>query len=335
MISSPVIWALIDERIGTGNQAKSVAISLGLPFVEKHLSWSRIARLPNIILGRSLSALRRDVRHTICPPWPDLVIASGRRAASVSRFIKKNSMNHSKLVHIMYPGRMFAEDFDLLAIPKHDENIPDLVNILRIFGAPNLINQNWLPDQEFSWDQKFANLREPLVGLIMGGATKSRHFSKRLAANLGYQVAEMVKKVNGSLVITTSPRTGTVIEDVIAALHEKGIRASYIFRWKSSTSVDANPYFGILSRSRYLIVTGDSTSMCSEACALGKPVFIFAPEDFLHEKHIRFVDQLISGGYAVNLGEWNINLENSSPLKKLDAAYQIAEEIRNRKIINV
>ena len=57
MDENPVIWALIDERPGTGNQCRAVANSIGLPFIEKHLNWSTFANMPNFFIGASLRGL--------------------------------------------------------------------------------------------------------------------------------------------------------------------------------------------------------------------------------------------------------------------------------------
>ena len=80
----PLIWVLLDERPGTGNQALGVAEALGRPYVIKDLRYGPIARLPNLLLGASLRVLTADSRTNISPPWPDVVISAGRRAASVA-----------------------------------------------------------------------------------------------------------------------------------------------------------------------------------------------------------------------------------------------------------
>ena len=100
MNREPIIWALIDERPGTGNQSKGVAMSLGMPFLEKHLIWSNLAFLPNSFFGPSLIGLKSISKSTINSPWPDLVIASGRRAAIVARYIKRKNPQISKIPYM-------------------------------------------------------------------------------------------------------------------------------------------------------------------------------------------------------------------------------------------
>lgn len=64
-------------------------------------------------------------------------------------------------------------------------------------------------------------------------------------------------------------------------------------------------------------------SMCSECCASGVPVHIFAPDDMMSEKHKRFHQTLYKEGYAVPLGEKPIRPEGT-----LNPAYDIAEKIK-------
>ena len=74
--------------------------------------------------------------------------------------------------------------------------------------------------------------------------------------------------------------------------------------------------------------------MCSEVCASGKPVHIFAPEGFLGNKHRRLVEELCEKKYAQLLDLEAEVSAVSSPIK-LDAASQIADEIRTRLLPNL
>ena len=50
---------------------------------------------------------------------------------------------------------------------------------------------------------------------------------------------------------------------------------AHVFRWRSGAP--DNPYWGYLALADAFVVTGDSISMLAEACATGKPVFVFDP----------------------------------------------------------
>ena len=74
--------------------------------------------------------------------------------------------------------------------------------------------------------------------------------------------------------------------------------------------------------------------MCSEACAIGKPVHIFAPEGFLGDKHNRLVEDLVSQGYADFLGSKEARDLGSERPAKLDVAAEIASEIKTRILMD-
>jgi uncharacterized protein len=334
MNDTPVIWALIDERPGTGNQCSAVAKALGMPFEEKQMVWSGLANLPNFLVGASLRGLTAAAKSEIKSPWPDLVIASGRRAAGVARYIKKQSLDDCGLVHIMYPGDIAIEEFNIVAVPKHDGDLKNSGNIIRIIGAPHSIDDVQLARARMRWNAKFEGLKRPLIGLIIGGATKRRPFTKEMALELGHQTAELVIKSGGNLIVTTSPRTGDALAGVLTGLSERNVEPSFVYRWSGGNPADENPYFGFLAHADQLVVTGESSTMCSEACAIGKPIHIFAPEGFLGDKHKRLVEDLVSEGYADILdGNQPKNLGSKVPIK-LDVAAQIATEIKTRILLD-
>jgi mitochondrial fission protein ELM1 len=335
MDENPVIWALIDERPGTGNQCRAVANSIGLPFIEKHLNWSTFANMPNFFIGASLRGLTTISKSRIKSPWPDLVISSGRRAAGAARFIKRKSHGDCGLVHIMYPGSGATEDFDIIAVPNHDGDLKNSGNVIRITGAPHGIDAGALSQARVRWNAKFSKFKKPITALVVGGSTKRHPFTNKMAKELGRQTADFVLKAGSSLLVTTSPRTGNSFDFVLEGLFEKNIEPAFVYRWKADGLPGDNPYLGFLANADQLIVTGESTTMCSEACAIGNPVHIFAPEGFLGEKHKRLVDELVSVGYARLLDSAAGEMAELRAPKKLDVAGQISKEIRKRILSNV
>ena len=72
------------------------------------------------------------------------------------------------------------------------------------------------------------------------------------------------------MLITTSARTPQATIEIL----EKHLDCpAYVYRWTESST--DNPYFAFLELAHSVIVTGDSVSMLTEACATRKPVFIF------------------------------------------------------------
>lgn len=319
--TSPLIWVLADERRGTANQALGVAEALGLPFAVKDIRHGLFAKLPNILLGASRLGLRADSSAQLTPPWPDLVIAAGRRAGAAARWIKRRSGGKTRLVQIMYPGAVGAGDYDLIVAPRHDQVAG--ANVLEIDGAPHGVNETTLDLAREPWLTRFASLHRPVVGLILGGATIRRGFDQADGHALGVQVAMAVKQASGSLVVTSSPRTGEAIDGVLAGIGAAGIAPAFVHRWGQD---GPNPYLGFLAVCDALVVTGDSVSMLCEACAGTSALYLYAPPGFVTAKHERLHRDLIAGGYvrpfAGRIESW------THP--PLNAAVAVAVEIRRR-----
>lgn len=318
MAEAPEVWVLADDRPGNAGQCLGVADALGLPYVVKTITYGPLAALPNLLLGASLNGVSAESRSALTPPWPYLVIAAGRRTAPVARAIKRLGGGRPVLVQVMDPGPGGRDDFDIVAAPRHDRMHPR-ANVLTITGAPHRVTPERLSEAAVVWGPRFVDLPRPRIGLIVGGSTRRRAFTEAMGRDLGTRASAMAATVGGSLLITTSRRTGAAASTLLAAL--SGPMFSY--RW--GTEGD-NPYMGILAVADALIVTGDSVSMASEAAASTAPLYLFAPRDLVSAKHARFHDDLYRDGYARpfdgRLDAW------THPA--LNAARDIAAAIRQR-----
>ena len=78
------VWLLIDDRTGNKAQVMGVAAALGCAYTVKSIAYNTLARLPNMMLGASFKTLDTLSRQTLQEPWPDLVIAAGRRTAPIA-----------------------------------------------------------------------------------------------------------------------------------------------------------------------------------------------------------------------------------------------------------
>ena len=85
-----------------------------------------------------------------------------------------------------------------------------------------------------------------------------------------------------------------------------------------------NPYLGFLSCADNLIVTGDSVSMCCEATATQKPLRIFTGNNWLTDKHIRFVQSLYQQKVAQDIFSQESSVTQQT---KLNIAKEIADKI--------
>lgn len=316
----PLVWLLIDDRTGNRSQVMGVAQVLGLPYLKQDLEYTAAGALPNMVLGASFHGLTKNSRINLAPPWPDLVIGAGRRVAPAARYIKEKSGGKTFICQIMYPGETGIDDLDLVAVPNHDK-IPPRPNFMAITGAPHPVTVQRLAEARMDWEARLAHLPGPRIALIVGGSTKRREFTNALARDLGGRAAALARQAGGSLMITTSRRTGEGPQSEL--LNSVAGVPAHVFTWGDKGD---NPYFGYLALADAIIVTGDSVSMCSEACATSAPVYIYAPKALTVHKHAVLHQELYAKGYAKPLGD---TLESWTH-EPLNAADGIAAEIRKR-----
>lgn len=308
------IWVLADDRPGNVSQALGVAEALGRPFTVKTIRYNAWGKLHNALRAASRRGLVHWSRKAIeTPPPPALVIAAGRRTAPLARWLKRRY--GSRLVQMMDPGWPGRERFDLIAVPAHDA-LPDAPNVIRTLGACHRATPKLLSVEAARWRDRLPDLPRPWTLVAVGGSTASRSFgpgdAKALLAGL-----------SGTLLVVSSRRTGPIAEGALAeALPEGG----WLHRWRAG---EDSPYLALLGLADRVVVTGDSMSMCCEACANGGPVFIFAPAHLTEPKHALLHRALYEGGYARPLGGDPAAWRH----EPLNASREVAEEVLRRGLI--
>lgn len=316
------IWILMDNRIGSRHQAEGIADNLDktiFNIINKEIKYTNLAALPNFIRGRSLLGLTQESKNNLKDSFPDMVLSSSRRTAPVARWIKKQNPQ-TKLIQLLHIGHCGTKEFTKIYVPEHDKHKFSASNMTYTIGSPHFINQEKLAQAFQTWQKKFAHLPRPITALIIGGAIKKHPFSIKNAELLAQKVAALKNNEGGSLLITTSRRTGALAEQKIMS-YLKDI-PNYAYLWGSK---EENPYLGFLACADNIIVTGDSVSMCCEATAAGVPLRIFTGQDWLSPKHLRFIDSLYTHGYAVDINNKDKNISSPSPL---NTAKEIADELK-------
>lgn len=316
-----VLWILIDNRMGSVGQARGIADQLNaehFEIIEKKLDYTKFSGLPNFIRSRTLIGLTSETKKLLTPPWPDMVLSISRRTVPVARYIKKKNPQ-TKLIQLMHPGETGLDEFSLVLLPEHDKDKPYRKTFRYLIGAPHRVTAPVLKHAEEKWHETFKHLPRPLTAVIIGGAIKDRPFTLENAKNLVQKVIEFKKKIGGSILVTTSRRTGEAAQKLIMdAL--KGL-PSHTYLWGDKSE---SPYLGYLACADNIIVTGDSVSMTSEACGTNKPVFVFEGQSWLTKKHYRFIHALYENRYAVPL---DVRYINFKPNSSLNAAIDAAREI--------
>jgi hypothetical protein len=184
------------------------------------------------------------------------------------RWIREQSAGRTRLVHI---GRPWArlEQFDLV-ITTPQYRLPERANVLHNNLTLHRVTIARLQAEARRWKSRLEALPRPRIAVIAGGDSGPTTFGPRAAARLARQASAMARGRGGSLLVTTSARTAPLAVEALSG----GIDAPvHFYRWRRND--DDNPYFGYLALADAIIVTADSISMLTEACATGKPVYMF------------------------------------------------------------
>ena len=320
------IWALVDDKPGNRTQSIGVAerLSAGQPgsLLEiKQLQPGLFSRLPNALLGDSLRGYDSIGRNALLEALkegngPDVVIAAGRRLVPALRYVKRH---HPKTisVYIMHP-QVALTNFDLIAMPEHDEP-PKMKNIFPTVGAPHRMTTLRAWEAADAEKARFANLPHPRIALLAGGNAGDCRWKTSDWQKLAQAVRALAERSSAHVMVTTSRRTG---DRGTQALMQSLPEDAFFHRWQPEGD---NPYAAMLGSADAIVVTGESMSMLSEACSLGKPVFFYVPEDGVEAKHARFHDSLVKSGHAQKLDAGSsLRWAPSAPL---DEAGRVAEAI--------
>lgn len=304
----PSCWVVVEEGLaGTENQCLGVAQALGVvPEVRRIRLREPWRSLSPWLGGPQDWSFRPPLR----PPWPDLLLASGRKSIIASLYVKKRSGGKVFTVQIQDP-RMDPGRFDLVAVPGHDPTRGD--NVVVTTAAPNLITKQRLEEayHRFSF---LMGLPRPRVAVLIGGSTKV--FS--LTAGVTRALAERLGAIEGGLMITASRRTGA--ENTLYL--REALQGKKTYFWDGRGE---NPYMGFLAWADAIVVTSDSVSMLSEACSTGKPVYLMALEGQsrrLGAFHKSIIDKGMVRNFEGKIEEWHY--------PPLDDAGLVARAIRAR-----
>ena len=97
----PLCWVVTDGRAGVENQGLGLAEAMELNPVVKRLHVPRLWREFGLHLGYGQEMALKH--NDITPPWPDLLIATGRTSLLASLHIKKASRGRTFTVQIQKP----------------------------------------------------------------------------------------------------------------------------------------------------------------------------------------------------------------------------------------
>lgn len=268
---SPRTWLMMGHKAGDNSQIRALAEALDWPFEIKHLVYRPTELLTNLAAPTTLLGIVREKCSPLEPPWPELIISAGRRNEPVCRWIQARAAEAGQRVRLVHAGRPWAaiERFDLI-VTTPQYRLPKKPNVLHNITPLHRVTPERLAEAAAAWAPRLARLPRPYTAVILGGNAGPYVFDRGAAALLGRSASVMAERAGGSLLISTSARTPRAAIDSL----ETAVTApADLYRWTPNAA--ENPYFGYLALADQIIVTCESMSMLTEACATRKPVYMF------------------------------------------------------------
>lgn len=304
-------WIVTEGIAGTENQCLGVAEALGMMPEVKRIGLRQPWRLLSPYLAfESAATFTGD---PLTPPWPDLLIASGRKSIAASRYIKRASSGKTLTVQIQDP-RISPDSFDLVAVPAHDPTRAE--NVIVTNAAPNRITPERLDEARRDFVHPFDHFQKPIVSVLIGGNSKAY----KMPVSVMHKLAADLKILtnNYSLAITASRRTGEENHKILT----NALAGTDAWIWNGH---GPNPYFAMLAWADFILVTADSVSMISEAATTGKPVYMI-PLEGGTKRFDKFHDGLLEKGI---IRRFDGNISPYS-YERLDDAALVARKIREK-----
>ena len=295
------------------NQCLGLAEAIGVSPVIKRI----VLRTPWKLLSPHLRlGLRHAVAHGgLAPPWPDLVIASGRQSVPASLAVKQGSGGRAFRVHIQDPV-IDPRHFDLVVVPEHDRLRG--ANVLTTRGSLHMVTAARLADAAARFADRLTHLPRPRVAVLIGGANAVFRLDSGMMERIADQLAAVATHDGAGLMVTPSRRTGAGNEAILRQRLD-GLPAEV---WDGAGE---NPYFGYLALADAIIATGDSVNMVCEAAATGKPVHVIDLEGGSRKFrafHRSMAEAGVTRPFAGRLEHWTY--------EPVDEPRRVAEEVRRR-----
>jgi mitochondrial fission protein ELM1 len=255
----------------------------------------------------------------VAPPFPDLLIASGRRAVPYVRVVRRGSGGRTFTVFLKDP-RTGTGAADLIWVPEHDRLRGG--NVLATLTPPHRVSRERLAEARRSPDARLGGLAHPRVAVLAGGSSRHHAFTNDDVERFAGRLASLAAS-GASLMVTASRRTPLSLQTAL-----KGLSVRYGgFYWDGSGQ---NPYICLLALADAIVATANSFNMIGEAAATGVPILVFEPTGG-HPKLRSFMAGLERYG-AVHAFEGSLVGDRYEPLDSTGAiAHAIAEGLARHR----
>ncbi|MDP2619272.1 MAG: mitochondrial fission ELM1 family protein [Hyphomicrobiales bacterium] len=308
-------WLLTDGKIGDEVHCLGIAEALGLRYEMRRVA----PRLPWVWLmpWGPIDPRERPERpgSPIAPPYPDLLIASGRRAVPYLRYVKRASQGRTFTVFLKGPRSRAAAD--VIWVPEHDSLRGD--NVLVTLTSPHRVSRQTLEAARKAPPPEITALPRPRIAVLLGGNSGAFVYNERTNRRLAAALQSIcTTRPESSFMVTpsrrTPPATLQTAREVLAG-HPAII-------WDGTGE---NPYIDFLAHADFIVAPADSINMVGEAVATGASVYIFRPEG-----GGRKVDRYLAGLRKIGAVRDLDGPLQSFDYEPIDATPLIAEEILRR-----
>jgi len=259
-------WLITDGKAGMDVQARGVADALGLAYELKRVEPTKLYSILSPWGPVSPSERLGDASGRFGPPWPVIAIATGRASIPYIRALKRKAGLATYTVVLQDP-KTGPNTADLIWVPAHDRRRG--ANVITTPTAPHSYSAERLATLRAIIPPAIEALPHPRVAVMLGGKNAVYKFTdeddQRLAASLRSLAGR-----GASFMITPSRRSHRRLISLVDAATQGAPR---IF-WDQTGD---NPYPAFLAHADMLVVTADSVNMTGEACATGRPVYVFEP----------------------------------------------------------
>jgi mitochondrial fission protein ELM1 len=307
---------ITDGKMGMEVQVVGVASALECAFAIKRVSprglWRLLAPWAPIDPAERFG----KPQSQFAPPFPDIAIATGRLSIPALRAVRKASPETFTV--IIQDPRTGTGSADLIAVPRHDTLAGE--NVIHTLTAPHTFPPERLAELRASPPKDIAALPGIKVAVVLGGPNAIYRYSDATIQKLAHSLGSLAA-LDTSFLVTVSRRTP---EPLLRAVVD-AIGDSPRIVWDGTGD---NPYKQFLAQADQFVVTADSVNITGEACATGRPVYVFGPEGG-SAKFSRFHDALRRYGATRMLPERFERLE-SWEYAPLASAHEIAREIERR-----
>ena len=252
-------WILSDGVAGhqaiTGGIADCLQLDSEVKSVHPRNIWRHLA--PN---GPADPRVLCDL---MASPLPEIALGAGRQTVPFIRALRKAGV----FTVIFQAPRTWRNSSDLIWAPAHDALKGE--NVITTLTPPHRFTPERIEETRSAISARILDMPRPCVTLLIGGPGAGYRYDRKTIARFARGLEEISKWAGGFLVSSSRRTPPDLFEAVSKAT---GRRPGILWGGQGE-----NPYPQFLAAADVFIVTADSVNMTGEACATGRPIFVFHP----------------------------------------------------------